>query len=261
MSDWRRCLAAGAVSVVAAIHGADAAPLVYATVTGTVQDQNPGQSHDNLGFFAVPGSSLDGAAFEARFIFDIGLSTFGFNDGTFNGHSYSAGLGGITGSMTINGRSISFDSTGFMGGGTIDVGNGIAGIGDLARVRVFGNYNSQQLGVDLDIEVRSMLDDFISSADPTVPFSYTTGANTQFTFATLSIAEAIPGGGLNDLFAVLHTDTISFSTMGDPITAPFITEAERLTDDPVDMPEPATLAIIGLGLAGLTLARRRRAAI
>lgn len=218
------------------------ATTAYVTYTGTIGNGFPDSATDTRGLFGTPGSDLNGARFEAAFVFDV---TFGLN----NYNVASPTLNSIVGGSNYAGQwdvSPSLGATLSIGGRSFFVGGGF--VGEITGLNNGGNRGSaHQFHSTSDGTYSLWLDVFnFQGIYSEIPVSITTA----FTYLVMPGDYAF--GGLTGL---------------GPDGGHIFLKPDRLTVSltaPVATPLPAALPLFATGIGGLGLLgwwRRKRKAV
>jgi hypothetical protein len=214
---------------------------------------------DNFGYFAPIGTSLANAPFSAQFIFDTGLSNDSSTDGLTFANIAFINTQGAMATMTINGHSASFDTSGSgFRLGSVGVQNDAPFDRIAAQVTGFEDLGAGKHATPiLGLSKRSDVDDFITNLDPTTPFSYSTPLGPSISGDGLFTVHVSNQSALS-VFASLDVESVTVSSTGTAIDAPRLADIVVIPpDEPNLVPEPAQAALLGVMVMSLGLARRR----
>ena len=210
--------------------------------------------------FSTTGITWDGTQFVVMFESDanvatneVGINTYASLSDIFDANASSTGFTDINVNAPFSTTGITWDGTQFvvMFESDANVATNEVGINTYASLSDIFDANASSTGFT-DINVNA-------------PFSTTgiTWDGTQFVVMFESDANVATNevgintyASLSDIFDANASST-GFTDIN--VNAPFSTTGLYSLPSPASAPEPNTLAILGLGLAGLAFARRRKA--
>ena len=200
------------------------ATLVHGNFSGTMSDGT-----DTTGVFGTPGADLANDVITGTFAYNTSLLSQSISNGTNT--ATGTGIGALTVTITITGHSHTFtdptSSSMFLDDG------GVSGQSEFKLHNSNNNGTTTNESVSLDIS--DLFTPFATSTDLTQSISVT---NPFSSIDSFGIHDTGPNVAAAGDFSIISLTTTTQS----------------------QIPEPASLTVLALGLAGIATARRRRAA-
>lgn len=227
--NMKSILAVAVMATGAFCASAQASPVWTVSAQGTIAFGS-----DFAGIFGTAGQSLAGLQYTQTITSSVDPAQYGYASAGPNSVVMYGSAPGFTQTFTVNGKTVSYTVAQSTRGEQVLSNEATQGGLDMVRSHQYGNdADGNRIDAQINAETTNPADAFV----PGIDFSQkaVVDVTKASTFGWFSVGNQ--WGGF-DVFAGTSIDTLSINVS--------------------DVPEPASLGLVGLGFAGIAALRRRR---
>lgn len=236
MDMFRKCTVAGGALLVGFAGHTSAAVLSYASSSVI----NNGNGYDGLGIFGAPGASLVGATYTLTTSFDTDANSYSQDNGYNN--NWSVGNAPFDFSLTVNGVTYSGKSFGTTSSEASITNSLSLGLGSNDRI------STQEYSYDAGGNFLWISQWINSSTDAFIGLSRDFGM--RLLHPSITDDESYDYFSISSPYGITYFNNNSHTSL---------VAINSLPNQPANVPEPETVALLGIGLLGFTASRRKPA--